>query len=612
MAQGQVSSKRHSLLNGVVDVITGNSKNASGATKVENGLSSDINSVKRNSTATLIPSPLLYSPDQTSGSPTTLWSESEEPVKAVDQKKHDHIATPSGTEQQSENKENQQVGECDPNIKTTSSKTPVQTVRIVSGSTLDTPIIIDDDKFSPQNSPSRNDSAMYSSNNASGPLSEAEIPPGDYGRMPQLNGSTKHPSSPGRTKNNDGTQIPPSSPRIIRSNGHKNLNWSSATAQAVGHHSIDAVFDNNKNQQHSHNSPQSPSLATAAAVASLEEQKARKLRDEIAQGSVELQQLQTLLAQLPRLKRTPTRATPEGSLFPSSSHSSHHGNNNSNTAINNASGMLGRSHSVLGTSQVITDLQSKIDILKCQLSEREQIAKDEHDSREALKKRCELIESTLDSLRHQNGNLTQLLTRRERRISELEHEVECRVRDIAVLRQSESHSLSLHVDYQQRILQLQEERDRLEAGYNTVLESSKRMKSKYQDDISDITAKILLLQKQRQSDVNKINSLELRLQDQSIDHMRLLQLQSEMAHLRQQHVGNIDKLFLDMKRTMSVSDHSITTQVDSIQAVIDLIDTTSDSSAATAKSSSTTTTTTTSSSSTNVDYNEQVMPLSVS
>jgi hypothetical protein len=285
----------------------------------------------------------------------------------------------------------------------------------------------------------------------------------------------------------------------------------------------------------------------AAAMLSPEEQKARKLRDEIAHESMELRRLELLAAQLPKYSKS-TRT--DSSIF--SSHS----------------GSTYDKASWIGSSQVIADLQAKVDALKRQLVEQTEIAKDEFERKEALRKRCDILDSTVDSLKHQNANLSQLLNRRERRIATVEDELVTKSRRIAALEQVQIAYSDSHKEYETKLLRSQGERDRLEASYKALLQSSKDMKCKYQDEVKVITDKISALQHQSQADLKRIGSLDERLNEQTADYARAVQLQKEMTQLRESHLGKINQMFGDLKNVVSLSDHDLTEKV---QAVLTLV-----------------------------------------
>jgi chromosome segregation ATPase len=281
-----------------------------------------------------------------------------------------------------------------------------------------------------------------------------------------------------------------------------------------------------------------------------EEEKAQWLRDEISRESLSLQRLEKLAQDLPKLSNRRSMVVTKDQ---------HIDNDYS----------YGDLHS---TSRVIENLQNGMDALKRELREQKEIAKEERSSREAVKKRCEILESTMEVVKHQNDMLNRLLDRKERRIEELETTSAQKDEKISSLERSHVENASNRSGYEVEIKQLKAENERLDAAYNAVMESARRMKSKYHNDIVVIGEKIGHIQNERKSDSEKLASLESQLKEQVEQKTRLLAIQNNQQTLRQQQLERLEAIFAEINQNIKDSDSSVTTRIKSTLKVIDRLE----------------------------------------
>ncbi|KAA8917137.1 hypothetical protein TRICI_000704 [Trichomonascus ciferrii] len=281
-----------------------------------------------------------------------------------------------------------------------------------------------------------------------------------------------------------------------------------------------------------------------------EEEKAQWLRDEISRESLSLQRLEKLAQDLPKLSNRRSLVVSKDQPIESDY-------------------SYGDLHS---TSRVIENLQNGMDALKRELREQREIAKEERSSREAVKKRCEILESTMEVVKHQNDMLNRLLDRKERRIEELERAGVQKDERITSLERSQVENASSRTSYEADIKQLKAENERLEAAYNAVMESARRMKSKYHNDIVVIGEKIGQVQAERKSDSEKLASLETQLKEQVEQKAQLLAIQDNQQKLREQQLERLEAIFAEVNQNIKDSDSSVTTRIKSTLKVIDKLE----------------------------------------
>lgn len=286
------------------------------------------------------------------------------------------------------------------------------------------------------------------------------------------------------------------------------------------------------------------------------EARAKVLRDEINREHLSLKRLEALAEDLPKLKRQSESRQQD---------SGHHHNAKDSRRRSSSNRQSEDLHS---TSRVIENLQATADMLKRDLHAQREMARQETSSREALGKRCEILESTNDTLKRQVDMLTRLLERKERRIEELEGTIETKNDKIERLEQD----VRAHDTCKLRQEHLEAEISRLETAYSAVLESARRVKDRCTSDISAIAEKISNLENERQRDGERAGLLATKVAEQAAERERLAKLQGHAAELRQKNLRQIEAAFADMKKEIADSDSGMTRKVNNALRAIDALE----------------------------------------
>lgn len=291
-----------------------------------------------------------------------------------------------------------------------------------------------------------------------------------------------------------------------------------------------------------------------------EEEKARILREEISRESVSLQRLEQLAQELPKLSNRSAvpRRTDNGYLL-ENRYTAGHGNGSGGGAGNNWA----------STSRVIENLQATVDTLRRELRDQTEIAKEERNGREALRKRSDIMDSTLEVLKHQNEMLNRLLDRKERRINELEDHLVQKNCKIDLLEEVTINNAGMKQTYEHKLQKSEEEKIRLETSYTAMTESLRQLKEKYHNDLTAIGDRIETVQLDRQADIVKAHQLEELIKQQGIEKQAITELEQEASQLRLKHIRHIESIFRDIRTVVDMSDDSMNKKVKSTLLVID-------------------------------------------
>jgi hypothetical protein len=301
--------------------------------------------------------------------------------------------------------------------------------------------------------------------------------------------------------------------------------------------------------------PQTPGLRLSRNF-QVEEEKAKQLREEIARQSMDLQKLEEIAAELQvpkvgRVQQTTNHSGPhESSIFSSSVSSLHNGT----------------------STRVIETLQYNIDTLKRELRDQTEIAREEARGREALAKRCDIIESSQAILKHQYESMNQLLNRKERRIKELEAKMSEKDNTITYLQTAAGDYLGVQKELELKLKHFEEERNRLEVGYKALLESSKSLKQKYHQEVSAIGESIEDIRTSRRADLEKLAALEAGMSKQIVTQGQLTELENKSQVLQAAHIDSVQKLYQNMHKAVGDSDQHIKFQVDHVRRLVEQLD----------------------------------------
>ncbi|KAF5102162.1 hypothetical protein D0Z03_000473 [Geotrichum reessii] len=209
------------------------------------------------------------------------------------------------------------------------------------------------------------------------------------------------------------------------------------------------------------------------------------------------------------------------------------------------------------TSHVIEHLQQTIDALRRDLNQQTTRAVEEKQGRDAIRKRCDNIESQLEGLRHQNETLNSIINRKERRVKELEKELDSKARHVDSLENDQRQYMESKNEYEGALKQVKEDQERSEASYKAVVEGAKAVRHSFETKFKDISMQIMKLVEERNSDKDQIAKLEKVIKEQKDERAKLEQLRAEMTKKREEHAKEITALFESFK-TMIVTNEKET------------------------------------------------------
>ncbi|KAK9468632.1 hypothetical protein V1512DRAFT_59526 [Lipomyces arxii] len=215
------------------------------------------------------------------------------------------------------------------------------------------------------------------------------------------------------------------------------------------------------------------------------------LKNEIAQRNSELLSLETIAKELPSAGTSPVIGS-ESPMTVSTAASS----------FNSPEfGSWFDEKKILGSSKVIESLQSTIDSLRRDVSVLSEKAKEERRVREAGERRFERLTEKIEGMKHQNEMFDSILSRKERKVAELEQiaeqEREKRMRaeeDVKVFR-------AKMLEIEAQLAKEKEFRMRAETSYDVVVSSARRMNEKTKDEVRLLRAEVSRVSDERRKDV---------------------------------------------------------------------------------------------------------------
>lgn len=198
---------------------------------------------------------------------------------------------------------------------------------------------------------------------------------------------------------------------------------------------------------------------------------------------------------------------------------------------------------IASTSNVIESLQQTIDTLRRELKEKSARATEEKQGRDAIKKRCDKIESQLEGLKHQNETLNSIIGRKERRMKELEKEIESKAKHVSNLEKDQQEFLQSKNEYDTVMNQVKGEKERSDASYQAVVVGAKATKAAYEEKFKEIAEKVKHLIEDRANDKEQIDLLKKVISEQKAEREKIEKLKKEMTEQRQEYTQHITKLF---------------------------------------------------------------------
>ncbi|KAF5118524.1 hypothetical protein DV495_001528 [Geotrichum candidum] len=221
------------------------------------------------------------------------------------------------------------------------------------------------------------------------------------------------------------------------------------------------------------------------------------------------------------------------------------------------------------TSHVIEHLQQTIDALRRDLNQQTARAVEEKQGRDAIRKRCDNIESQLEGLRHQNETLNSIISRKERRVKELEKELETKAKHVDSLENDQRQYIESKNEYEGVLKQVKEDQERSDASYKAVVEGAKSVRLSFETKFKDISEQIAKLVEERNSDKDQIAKLEKVIAEQKAERAKIEQLRVEMAKKREEHAKEITALFEKFKVTITVNEQETEDKINATLRTVD-------------------------------------------
>lgn len=213
------------------------------------------------------------------------------------------------------------------------------------------------------------------------------------------------------------------------------------------------------------------------------------------------------------------------------------------------------------TSHVIEHLQQTIDALRRDLNEQTARAVEEKQGRDAIRKRCDKIESQLEGLRHQNETLNSIITRKERRLKELEKEAESRLQQVENLENDQKQYIESKNKHEALLTQIKDDKERSEAAYKAVVEGTKAMRMAYEEKFTAIGQQIKKLAEERTNDKERIAQLQNVVEQQKAEREQMEQIKGEMELQRKQHIREIQALMEKFQVNLETNNSEAETKV---------------------------------------------------
>lgn len=220
------------------------------------------------------------------------------------------------------------------------------------------------------------------------------------------------------------------------------------------------------------------------------------------------------------------------------------------------------------TSHVIEHLQQTIDALRRDLNEQTAKAAEEKQGRDAIRKRCDKIESQLEGLRHQNETLNSIISRKERRVKELENDLDRRLRQVDTMENDQKQFLESKNEYESVLQKVKDDQERSESAYQAVAEGLKSVRGAYEDKFALIREHVNALTEERESDKDRISQLQNVVDQQKLERLEMEKIKREMALQRARHVKEIAAYLEGVKEKLTESEKSTENKVSETMSLV--------------------------------------------
>lgn len=221
------------------------------------------------------------------------------------------------------------------------------------------------------------------------------------------------------------------------------------------------------------------------------------------------------------------------------------------------------------TSHVIEHLQQTIDALRRDLNEQTARAVEEKQGRDAIRKRCDNIESQLEGLRHQNETLNAIINRKERRVKELEKEVESKNRHVETLENDQRQYIESKNEYESMLKQVKEDEERAGAAYKVVVDGARSVRTMYEQKFAEINEQVRKLIEERVNDKERIAQLRNVVDHQKAERTEMQKIQEEMKLQRARHIQEVTALMEGFREKLAESEKESEIKVKETLSLVD-------------------------------------------
>lgn len=221
------------------------------------------------------------------------------------------------------------------------------------------------------------------------------------------------------------------------------------------------------------------------------------------------------------------------------------------------------------TSHVIEHLQQTIDALRRDLNEQTARAVEEKQGRDAIRKRCDNIESQLEGLRHQNETLNAIINRKERRVKELEKEIESKNRHVETLENDQRQYIESKNEYESMLKQVKEDEERAGAAYKVVVDGARSVRAMYEQKFAEINEQVRKLIEERVNDKERIAQLRNVVDHQKAERTEMQKIQEEMKLQRARHIQEVTALMEGFREKLAESEKESEIKVKETLSLVD-------------------------------------------
>ncbi|KAK9364729.1 hypothetical protein V1509DRAFT_650343 [Lipomyces kononenkoae] len=281
------------------------------------------------------------------------------------------------------------------------------------------------------------------------------------------------------------------------------------------------------------------------------------LKNEIAQRNLEINSLESIVRELPKTNSPVFRSTsPESTAWSSTCPSSGSGSPDpasfpdievkfgSEAAFAggpdyryfyNYAAMSGTATS----SRVIETLQNTIDSLKRELNVQTERAREERRNREVLQQKLESQNEQFESIRHQNEMFNSILSRKDRKLEELEKRlaIDTELRKVA---ENEIQTVK------KRILELDVENAKereaklhAQSSYETLVTSNRQSAIRFKEEVNLLKSAMERIKDNRKEDIEQIKLLEANFVSMSVEKDRIIKLQQSGTAIRNEQIEDV-------------------------------------------------------------------------